>query len=201
MAGRELPAARHVWRRLCLLAVFVMAMGLLEANCVIYLRRLLPVAGWAAAAHTPALERLHLEIIREACTLLMLVVVAWRGGINGRLRCACFFYAFGLWDILYYAGLKWLAHWPASWLEWDCLFLIPKPWHGPVLAPVMLNDYFAGAFSSRCACCIAFDTASRMARISRRLALFVAPPTVKVLWKTTGPPEPPIRPDAWFKSG
>ena len=140
-AGRQAP---HVWRRLLLLAGFAIAMGLLEAICVIYLRRLYPVSGWAAAAHTPALERLHVELIREACTLAMLVAVAWLGGINLRSRWACFFFAFGLWDMFYYIGLKWLAHWPASWLEWDCLFLIPKPWYGPVLAPVLLSAYFAG---------------------------------------------------------
>jgi hypothetical protein len=89
------------------------------------------------------LERLRIEVIREACTLAMLLAVAWLGGFNLRSRVACFFYAFGLWDIVYYAGLWWLADWPGSWLEWDCLFLIPKPWYGPVLAPVLISAYFA----------------------------------------------------------
>jgi hypothetical protein len=33
-------------------------------------------------------------------------------------------------------------------LDWDCLFLIPKPWYGPVLAPVLISGYFA------LACCV-----------------------------------------------
>ena len=33
--------------------------------------------------------------------------------------------------------------WPGGLLEWDCLFLIPKPWYGPVLAPVLISIYFA----------------------------------------------------------
>jgi hypothetical protein len=118
-------------------------MGLLEAICVIYLRRLLPDLATGAAAHLPPLERFRIEAIREACTIIMLVAVAWLGGVHLRSRIACFFYAFGVWDIVYYAGLRWLAHWPGSWLEWDCLFLIPKPWYGPVLAPVLISAYFA----------------------------------------------------------
>ena len=133
---------RTVWNRLVWLGVFAVAMGLLEAICVIYLRRLFPVSEWAGVLSAPPLERFHIEIIREASTLVMLVAVAWLAGVNLRSRIACFFYAFGFWDIFYYVGLKWLANWPGSWLEWDCLFLIPKPWYGPVLAPVLISVYF-----------------------------------------------------------
>ena len=133
------PVPHPIWSRLIWLGVFSVAMGLLEAICVIYLRRLLPVDH-----HSPVLsqDHRHLEVIREACTLVMLAGVAWLAGINGRSRLACFFFAFGIWDILYYAGLWWLAGWPGSLLTWDCLFLIPKPWYGPVLAPVLISLYF-----------------------------------------------------------
>ena len=133
-------AARQVWRRLVLLGIYAIAMGLLEAICVIYLRRLLPVE---TNHPIPALEHLRVEVIREACTIVMLLAVAWLSGVNFRSRVACFFYAFGLWDILYYVGLRWLSGWPGGLLEWDCLFLIPKPWYGPVLAPVLISVYFA----------------------------------------------------------
>jgi hypothetical protein len=93
----------------------------------------------------PPMERLQIEIIREACTIVMLVGVAWLAGVNARSRVACFFCAFGIWDILYYVGLRWLSGWPDSLLTWDCLFLIPKPWYGPVLAPVLISLYFVGA--------------------------------------------------------
>jgi len=136
-------APPHIWRRLAWVGVYVVAMGLLEAICVIYFRRLLPDLGAGAPLDVVTVERLRIEVIREACTMVMLVAVAWLGGVNLRSRLACFFYAFGLWDIVYYAGLWWLAHWPGSWLEWDCLFLIPKPWYGPVLAPVLISAYFA----------------------------------------------------------
>ena len=74
--------------------------------------------------------------------MVMLLTVAWMTASNWRSRTAHFFFMFGVWDILYYIGLKWFAHWPASWLQWDCLFLIPKPWYGPVLAPVLISAYF-----------------------------------------------------------
>lgn len=132
-------AANNIWHRLIWLGVFAVAMGLLEAICVIYLRKRLPVVN-----QLPALTsgHLHLEVIREVCTIVMLLGVAWLAGINWRSRLACFFYTFGIWDILYYVGLWWLGHWPDSLLTWDCLFLIPKPWYGPVLAPVLISLYF-----------------------------------------------------------
>jgi len=135
-------ASHSIWRRLSWLAVFAVAMGLLEAICVIYLRRLFPVA---TNFPIPPLDRLKIEVLREACTIAMLLAVAWLAGVNARSRLACFFFAFGIWDILYYVGLWWLANWPDSLLTWDCLFLIPKPWHGPVLAPVLISLYFVGA--------------------------------------------------------
>jgi hypothetical protein len=138
-------SSEQIWRRLAWVGVYAVAMGLLEAICVIYLRRLLPDLVSTGTVGVATLERLRIEAIREACTIFMLAAVAWLGGFNWRSRVACFFYAFGIWDIVYYAGLWWLAHWPGSWLEWDCLFLIPKPWYGPVLAPVLISAYFAAA--------------------------------------------------------
>ncbi|MDD4871779.1 MAG: hypothetical protein PHR77_14575, partial [Kiritimatiellae bacterium] len=133
---------QSAWKLLGWLLAYAVAMGLLEAICVIYLRRLVMPEGMNAQQIGAPLARCPIEIIREACTLVMLVAVSWLSGSNWRSRLACFFFMFGVWDILYYAGLKWLGNWPSSWLEWDCLFLIPKPWYGPVLAPVLISLYF-----------------------------------------------------------
>ena len=46
---------------------------------------------------------------------------------------------FGIWDIFYYIFLKIFLDWPESYLTWDILFLIPLPWVGPVLAPVLVS--------------------------------------------------------------
>lgn len=129
------------WKRLCLILIFAFAMGLLEAICVIYLRRLIMPEG-LESGHAPARLGRHVELIREASTIVMLVTTAWLAGTNIRSRLAAFFVMFGIWDILYYIGLKWLADWPSFWLQWDCLFLIPKPWYGPVLAPVLISAFF-----------------------------------------------------------
>jgi len=132
---------QRAWRRLVWLGVYAVAMGLLEAICVIYLRRLLPVE---TNFPIPPMEKMDVEIPREACTIIMLAAVAWLSGINLRSRLACFFFAFGIWDIFYYVGLQCWTGWPSALLAWDCLFLIPKPWYGPVLAPVLISLYFVG---------------------------------------------------------
>ena len=52
--------------------------------------------------------------------------------------------AFGFWDISYYAFLKVLCGWPHSVFDWDILFLMPLPWWGPVLAPVLISLLMIG---------------------------------------------------------
>jgi len=47
--------------------------------------------------------------------------------------------AFGTWDISFYLFLKLLLGWPPSLLTWDILFIIPVPWVGPVIAPVLVS--------------------------------------------------------------
>jgi hypothetical protein len=138
----SLSRTYHVWKRLLGVFLFAFAMGLLEAICVVYLRRLIVPAGADPTLPPIPLGSFHIEHTREACTMVMLLAVAWMTASNWRSRTAHFFFMFGVWDIMYYVGLKWFAHWPASWLQWDCLFLIPKPWYGPVLAPVLISAYF-----------------------------------------------------------
>jgi len=127
--------------------LFAVAMGLLEAICVVYLRRLIFPTGMDSS-HAPVLfDEARIEVLRELCTMAMLWAVAWLTGLSQRSRIAVFFYLFGIWDILYYVGLKWFVAWPSSWLEWDCLFLIPIAWYGPVLAPVLISAFFITAGS------------------------------------------------------
>ena len=80
------------------------------------------------------------EIGREAATIVMLYAYACTIGRNRRETFAYFAMNFGIWDIWYYLWLKILINWPVSLMDWDVLFLIPVPWFGPVLAPVLVSS-------------------------------------------------------------
>jgi hypothetical protein len=47
--------------------------------------------------------------------------------------------AFGVWDIFYYVWLNVFIGWPKNLLDPDLLFLIPLPWWGPVIAPILIS--------------------------------------------------------------
>ena len=79
------------------------------------------------------------ELVRELATLIMLLAVGILGAHNWRQRLAYTAIAFGVWDIFYYVFLRIICGWPHSLLDWDILFLVPLPWWGPVLAPVLIS--------------------------------------------------------------
>ena len=83
--------------------------------------------------------RLKTELAREFATLLMLAGAALVGARKPREWVAAFLVCFGIWDLTFYIFLKLLLSWPASLLTWDILFLIPVPWTGPVLAPILVS--------------------------------------------------------------
>ena len=115
-------------------------MAAVESAVVVYLRAL-----HAGAAPLSVLEYqlpmrwLGIEVAREAATLVMLITVAaiaagtaWEGLLYFALM-------FGVWDIFYYVWLFVFIGWPPSLFTWDILFLIPVPWLGPVIAPVIVS--------------------------------------------------------------
>ncbi len=119
-------------------AIFAVAMAYVEATVVVYLRRLYGIVDLArdVVPFDPFLAAT--EVGREAATLVMLLALGWAVGRSLQARLGLAFLAFGLWDIFYYIWLKTLIGWPASLLAPDILFLIPLPWWGPVLAPVLV---------------------------------------------------------------
>jgi hypothetical protein len=71
--------------------------------------------------------------------MVMLFAVGFLAGRTWRARIGYAVIAFGVWDIFYYVFLKLMCGWPHSLLDWDVLFLLPLPWWGPVLAPVLIS--------------------------------------------------------------
>ena len=125
-----------MWRAVCTVTAFAVAMAHVETMIVVYLRRLYYPEGFRFPLVIIDTPTLVLELEREAATLVMLAAYGIAAGRTRAGKLANFLIAFGAWDIFYYVWLKVVLDWPASLLTWDVLFLIPVPWVGPVVAPV-----------------------------------------------------------------
>jgi len=135
---------RPLLGRILLLAAFGIAFGHIEAVVVVYIRR---VMGWVplpsdigpeALARMPG-WLIHTEQTREAATIILLFAVACLAGRILMERVAVFLFSFGAWDLTYYVSLRVMIGWPESLRARDCLFLIPKPWLGPVWVPMVVS--------------------------------------------------------------
>lgn len=124
--------------RILWLIAFSIAMGFLETAVVVYLRLLYYPQGFGFPLVVLSPEVGIVEIFREAATIIMLLGVGMLTGHNGRQRLAFFLISFAIWDLFYYVFLKLALDWPASLFTWDILFLIPAPWVGPVLSPIII---------------------------------------------------------------
>ncbi|MEZ5195462.1 MAG: hypothetical protein R2764_03415 [Bacteroidales bacterium] len=124
-------------QRIILLAIFSIAMGFLESAVVVYLRKIYYKDGFQFPLQP--IDQLigKTEILREACTLIMLVILGMMNGRTKTEKFGFFLFCFAIWDIFYYVFLKILLGWPESLLTWDVLFLIPVTWVGPVFGPII----------------------------------------------------------------
>jgi len=131
-------------KRWLMVVLFAMAMAWVESACVVYLRTLIGrIDPWQVQPLPHSANFGTTEVTREAATLVMLAAVGWLAGATLRLRLAYTLLAFGVWDIFYYVFLKIICGWPRTLLDWDVLFLIPLPWWGPVLAPMLIAALMA----------------------------------------------------------
>lgn len=126
--------------RLLIVTIYAIAMGFLEAVLVLYLRKIFyqnnfsfPLKGFIES------QIFSIELLREAATIIMLFAVSFLAGRSIYEKFAYFIYSFAIWDIFYYIFLKLTLNWPPSLFTWDVLFLIPWPWVGPVLAPILCS--------------------------------------------------------------
>ncbi len=130
----------RTWHSWLVVAVFAAAMAWVEAAVVLDLRTMVDRIDPYQPDPLPLGGKIgRTELVREAATLMMLASVGWLAGRTLRSRVGYAAMAFGVWDILYYAFLRILTGWPKSVLDWDILFLLPLPWWGPVLAPVLIS--------------------------------------------------------------
>ena len=115
-------------------------MAWMESATVAYLRTLVNRVEPYQQTPLPIIDTFGVtEIVREAATLLMLLAVGLLAGTSWKSRLGYFMAAFGVWDMFYYLFLKAIVGWPHSLFDWDILFLIPLPWWGPVLSPVLIS--------------------------------------------------------------
>jgi hypothetical protein len=123
-----------------MVVIFALAMAWVESAVVFYLR-------WAIDRIEPYQQDPlpviggfgSIELPREFATLVMLFAVGVLAGRTWRARLGYTLLAFGIWDIFYYVFLKFMCGWPHTLLDWDILFLLPVPWWGPVLAPMLIS--------------------------------------------------------------
>ena len=129
--------------KLLLLAIFGIAMAHFEAVVVVYLRKALGMLD--TESNKESLMKLtkrykHIEMTREAATIIMLVVLAYIVGSTWVEKGVFFLWTFAFWDLFYYFSLYILIKWPPKLTTIDVLFLIPKPWIAPVWFPIGISS-------------------------------------------------------------
>ena len=126
-------------QKIATISLFAIAFAFVESSVVVYLRSLYYPGGFVFPLRVMSAEHLHVELLRECATIIMLGAVGILAGTSAWQRFSYFLIAFGVWDFFYYVWLKLVLNWPASILDWDILFLIPLPWIGPVVAPILIS--------------------------------------------------------------
>lgn len=131
--------AEPLMKRWLVVVAFAVAMAWVESASVYYIRTVTDRIVPYQADPLPIRGVLgHVELVREAATLVMLLTVGMLAGGTWLKRLGYTAVAFGVWDIMYYVFLRLICDWPNSFLDWDILFLLPLPWWGPVLAPICI---------------------------------------------------------------
>ena len=140
MNGPTEMAGKSNWGRWLIVATYAAAMAWVESAVVFYLRTMMNRIEPYQPDPMPMMGGLaSVELPREFATMVMLAAVGCLAGRTWRARLGYAAVAFGIWDIAYYVFLKIMCGWPHSLLDWDVLFLLPLPWWGPVLAPVLIS--------------------------------------------------------------
>lgn len=124
------------------LSAYAVAMAMLEAAVVVYLRELYYPSGFfIQSAEDLAILPAHIlsvELWREAATIIMLAAISFLSFNKIKERFLAFIFTFSIWDLFYYFFLYLILRWPPALATLDVYFLIPWPWVGPVWVPLIL---------------------------------------------------------------
>ena len=126
-------------RTILWVCLFSIAFAFVEASVVVYLRAIYYPEGFEFPLRLMTNSHLWVELTREAATIVMLGAAGYLSGRQAWERFGYFLLAFGVWDLFYYVWLRVTLCWPTSLTDWDVLFLLPLPWIGPVIAPVLIS--------------------------------------------------------------
>jgi hypothetical protein len=148
----------NIVSRIGLILLFGLAFGYVEAAVVFYLRKIINFHSHYDLSRYHTILNLRfitfvepiksllinskineVEVVREACTIIMLLCLALLVGKNKLQKLAVFMIGFATWDLAYYLFLKILDNWPRSVFTKDVFFLIPVTWIGPVLTPLIIS--------------------------------------------------------------
>lgn len=143
--------------KLIALITFGIGFAFVEASVVFYLRQLFHYTdGYLQGSYkvllntgivafiwpsVPILNNAQItvaEIQREAATIIMLFAISFLSSSGWKQRLGAFLIMFSFWDIFYYVFLKYLTGWPKSFFDIDLYFMIPVPWIGPVITPIII---------------------------------------------------------------
>ena len=133
-APREFTASRTI-----LIVVFAISFAAIEGAVVHYLHMHFYPDGFSFPLQEMSPHFLGVEVTRELGTIIVMFTVAFLAHGQWWGRFAWFMIIFGVWDIFYYVWLLVFEGWPPSLMTPDILFLIPAPWAGPVLSPVLVS--------------------------------------------------------------
>ena len=140
----EKPPREGLWRWIWVVT-FAIAFAWVEGSVVVYLREIyyegsfyFPIVVLWEDGELVVDDLMRIEFGREIATILMLVGVGCAAGKNALQKFCFFMLAFGVWDIFYYVWLWVMVGWPDGLMTWDLLFLVPLPWVGPVITPILI---------------------------------------------------------------